>query len=269
MNQYFIADIGCNHNQDFERCLTLISEAKRIGFDAVKFQAFIPEKLYKEKNKQKELQSRSFPLKWLPDIKEFCKVNKIDLGFSVFDLESLKAVEKYSSFLKISSFEVDRQDLFSACSLSCEKGKKLMIVSTGLCDKSFFKRKMRVDHQIVFMHCVSKYPTKVCEANLKRIKEIEKTELMDCSLYPVGYSDHTGNPFVILKALELGCSHIEMHLDLNDRKGYEAHYGHCWNIASAERFFSYKLIMTESLKGEIPTKEELKMKADKKTGYRS
>jgi hypothetical protein len=84
----------------------------------------------------------------------------------------------------------------------------------------------------------------------------------------VGYSDHTGNPFVILKAIELGAQVIEMHFDLNDQKGSETYHGHCWTQASASRLFSYLQIMDFAKGGAQPTKEMLKMKADVKTGMR-
>ena len=43
---YFIAEISSNHNGDLQRCLKFIDEAKKAGFDAVKFQLFKIDQLF-------------------------------------------------------------------------------------------------------------------------------------------------------------------------------------------------------------------------------
>ena len=42
---YIIAEIGINHDGNFEKACKLVKEAKKSGADAVKFQVFKPETL--------------------------------------------------------------------------------------------------------------------------------------------------------------------------------------------------------------------------------
>ncbi len=42
---YIVAEIGCNHNGDFELAKKMVKEAKSAGVDAVKFQTFKAEQL--------------------------------------------------------------------------------------------------------------------------------------------------------------------------------------------------------------------------------
>ncbi len=48
-NIFFIAEIGINHNGDLNLAKKIIEEAKKTGFDAVKFQKRTIEKIYSEK----------------------------------------------------------------------------------------------------------------------------------------------------------------------------------------------------------------------------
>ena len=42
----FIAEIGINHNGDFDTARRMIMAASKAGADAVKFQTFVPEQMY-------------------------------------------------------------------------------------------------------------------------------------------------------------------------------------------------------------------------------
>ena len=43
--------------------------------------------------------------------------------------------------------------------------------------------------KIIILHCVSNYPTKISETNLKRINQLKK----EFKRYPIGLSDHTNS----------------------------------------------------------------------------
>jgi len=51
---YFIAEISSNHNCNLKRCYKLIDEAKKAGFDAVKFQLFKLKELFTESTLKKK-----------------------------------------------------------------------------------------------------------------------------------------------------------------------------------------------------------------------
>ena len=56
---YLIAEIGINHNGDIEIAKKLIDESVKAGFDAVKFQTFIPEQMTHSKTKLAEYQKKT------------------------------------------------------------------------------------------------------------------------------------------------------------------------------------------------------------------
>ena len=53
-----IAEIGCNHNNNFNICKKLIIDAKKSGFDAVKFQMFKADQLVEKTTKGHKLLSK-------------------------------------------------------------------------------------------------------------------------------------------------------------------------------------------------------------------
>ena len=46
--KFFISEIGSNHNVDLKRCYKLIDQSKKVGCDAVKFQYFTVDTLFRE-----------------------------------------------------------------------------------------------------------------------------------------------------------------------------------------------------------------------------
>lgn len=87
-----------------------------------------------------------------------------------------------------------------------------IIISTGLVSWSEilkikeFLTKRRAWSRTTLMHCVSKYPVPLEEVSLNLIEELRSLE---CA---VGYSDHSGNIAVALKAIALGIDLLEVHM---------------------------------------------------------
>ena len=76
-----ISEIGSNHNVDLKRCYRLIDKSKSIGCDAVKFQYFTLNTLFRtsaiKKNKAlKNMQKWELPLSFIPKISKYCKKKK-------------------------------------------------------------------------------------------------------------------------------------------------------------------------------------------------
>ena len=123
---YIIAEIGINHDGKLRNVINLINLAKKAGADAVKFQLFQPDtlakkndlkkyKLFKKKPNQTLYEMwKSLMLKkeWLKKIKNHTNKLKIDLGFSIFDSESLKLIKKINTkFIKIASSDLTDHNL--------------------------------------------------------------------------------------------------------------------------------------------------------------
>ena len=256
----FIAEISSNHNSNLNRCKKLIDEAKKLNCYAVKFQVFKTNKLFHEKilNKSKPHRNMSkweLPSKFVPILSRYAKKKKIKFSISPFYLEAVDKFKKYVDFFKIGSYEILREDLLK----SVAKTKKKIILSTGMANESEIKKAITILKKngcknLALLHCVSQYPAKIEDCNLKSIKYLSKKFKLD-----VGWSDHTRNPLLVFHAIQkFGAKYIEFHFDLEDKKGYEAAIGHCWTPKEAFNllnFLNYKNKIEGNFK-KYPNKNE-------------
>lgn len=222
----WIAEIGSNHNQDVLRMKRLIIESKKAGFTHVKLQKFNGKKLIHGQDKSNiELSDELF----LEAVK-FATAQDIKIGCSVFDIESLNFVAPYVDFLKISSFDVEREDLISACLHK----RKHVIISYGMNNINEINKHI-FEHPIytIPMICISKYPTQLNECRMGRYDKIEKY-----TNQKIGWSDHTVSEIAILTAISKGATWIETHVDLDDMQGAESHHGHVWPMAKIGKLIS-------------------------------
>lgn len=270
----FIAEVGSNHNLSLKRCYKIITEAKNSGATAVKFQHFKLEKLFSSKAKNykkiaKEIKKRELPDKFIPKIFNYCKKIRIKFGCTPFDLESVDLLKEYVDFFKISSYELNWKQLIEKCS----KIKKPLIISTGAANIKDIKKVIKIlkknNHKnYSLLHCVSNYPAKPTNCNLKSILYLKK--VFKCK---VGWSDHTKEPLIIYSAIRKFNSEIvEFHFDL-DKKGWEFKEGHCWLPHEIKKVITY-LKSEKKIDGEfnktISKSEfnERKYKADPSDGLR-
>lgn len=272
---YFIAEISSNHNNSLSRIKKLVASAKQSGFDAVKFQVFKIKELFHTNvlNKSKLHRDREkweLNLNYLEQIRKECNKNKIELGFTPFYLEAVDVLEKYADFYKIASYELLWTDLIKKCA---KKNKKL-IISTGMANMQEVKKAFKLakkylnKNKLSFLHCVSSYPASYKQCNLSSIKTLRSN--FKCK---VGWSDHTTDKDVIIRAVNYWhADEIEMHFDI-DGNGFEANAGHCWLPKDC-----YDLINTirknelmDGLDGKKPSdveKLERNWRADPRDGLR-
>jgi N-acetylneuraminate synthase len=233
---YFIAEISSNHNCNLKRCYKLIDEAKKADFDAVKFQLFKIKELFTESilKKNKFLNKRKkweLPLEFIPKIKKYCLKKKIDFACTPFYLDAVDELKEHVDFFKIASYELLWDDLFDKCISTNKK----IIFSTGMASQKeilsrldFLKKKNFNNFDI--LHCVSSYPARIKDLNLKTIPFIRSLlkKYKISKNIRVGWSDHSANEAVIYKSIfEYNSQVIEMHIDL-EGKGNEYHFKHCW-----------------------------------------
>ena len=218
MKTKIIAEIGINHDGNFKKIIKLINLAKKAGADAIKLQIFKPSTLARKNDKKKyklfkklksetlfQMWSRlSTKKKWLKKIEKICCNLKIHLGFSVFDIESLQMLNniKYQ-FLKIASGDLNNHFLIK----KIVNKKKFNILSTGMADKKEIIEacKLVPKKKLALLHCVSLYPTKPKETNLKRMEKLKKY------CFNIGFSDHTIGVIASIKAITMGAKVIEKH----------------------------------------------------------
>ena len=222
MRKIFItAEIGNNHEGNFQLAKKLIVEAKKCGVDAVKFQTFIPD-LYvsnEDKSRIKRLKKFWFSYDQFRKLSEFCKKVGIIFFSTPLDVESAKFLNKIQNIFKISSGDND----FDLLIETLAKFNKSLIISTGLADLNLIKKAKKIVHNewkkikkkqnrnLILMHCVTSYPVKDEEANLKVIQSLKKN-FKDCV---IGYSDHTIGSTASLAAVSLGAMYIEKHFTID------------------------------------------------------
>src|SRR5262249_2719804 len=129
---------------------------------------------------------------------------------SVFGDEGLNILQASECpAYKVASFEANDTELISKVA---QTGKPL-IISTGMCSpQEIIRLKSFVNpRNTCFMHCVSKYPHDLSEAQLFKINWLK-------GFYPivVGYSDHCNSFNAMEYAIALGAKVIEKHFTLKD-----------------------------------------------------
>lgn len=218
----FVADLGSNHNQDFNRAVALLKAAKEAGCWGAKIQLFRANKLYAPQHVPRDTKKSEIPMWWLQKL--YYQAHDIGLHFggTPFDLDAVRILQPYVDYFKISSFDILRLNLIDRC---CAYGKPIMI-ATGMADGPEIYQATKIcdarEVMPTFLHCISRYPAMPKECELKKMMKLPSSAL------GVGWSDHTAMPGVIYRAVGLGAGVIEFHLDLGDGMGREFGYGHCW-----------------------------------------
>jgi sialic acid synthase SpsE len=225
----FVADVSSNHNGNLERCLAFIDTAAAIGCNAIKFQLFKVRELFAPQILDKSERHRrredwELPVGFLPALAARCRKVSIQFVCTPFYLDAVKELLTFVDSYKISSYELIWDDLLIACA----RTEKPVILSTGMATLEEVQGAVQVLRgagcgDLTLLHCVSKYPAPIPQCNLAAIGTLRQT----CNC-PVGWSDHTVNTAVILRAVHAWQANmIEFHLDL-DGHGQEYNMGHCW-----------------------------------------
>lgn len=255
MDTKFIAELGSNINQSFERGKQLIDSAKKLGFWAIKMQAFKAEKLTLNPEKIEQYKKQETPIELIIELCKYCKSINMQVGCSVFYLEAVDILKEYVDFFKISSFDILRKNLIKKC-LDTEKQ---LFISCGLIDENYDIYPFNNSNDITLLHCISKYPATINELYLYRIKRFKMQ----------AYSDHSVSIPAIIQAIKNGSEYIELHFDLNDMQGNESHYGHVWNESKIKELFNFINDMEIANSGEFEVTKEMKeLLADPITGLR-
>ncbi len=232
---FIIAEAGVNHNGSIDLALELVECAAKAGADAVKFQSFKAEHLVSKGAKRVQYQwdvsgktdqySMLKSLELSEDmhvkIKKRCNELKIEFMSTPFD-------EKSADFLValgVARIKISSGDLTNLPFLEYLATKGLpLLLSTGMSTLSEIKLAVNVIinvqkllglpliNPLTLLHCTSSYPTSLQDVNLKAMKTLASEFKV-----PIGYSDHTTDPYTPLLALALDAVVIEKHFTTNRR----------------------------------------------------
>lgn len=219
---FVIAEIGNNHNGDFDRALRMVDLAAEAGADCVKFQMRHLDEVYRRRSLAKNSDDlgteyildllRRFELTTQEHrrVAEYCRQRGILYLCTPWDKTSIALLEEFG----VPAYKVASADLTNLPLLDrlCATGKPL-ILSTGMsrpeevvCTAEFLRKR---EAKFVFLHCNSTYPAPFHDIQLKWMERLRQVHPL------VGYSGHERGIAVSLAAVALGACVIERHFTLD------------------------------------------------------
>jgi len=227
---FFVAEISANHCGSLKIAKQLVDDAKKYGADAVKLQTYTPDSMTLNSGKKNFLVSEGIwkgkklwdiydlaqtPLEWHKELFKYCKKKKIICFSTPFDERAVDFLEDLNCpFYKVSSFEMTDLSLIKKIA----KTKKTIIMSTGMANLneieiSYNTAKKYGAKKIILLYCVSNYPSKLFDFNLKNINILKNK--FKCR---VGLSDHSTDNIIAKLAIASGADIIEKHIAIHSRK---------------------------------------------------
>lgn len=224
---FIIAEAGVNHNGKLNMAKELVVAAAQAGADAVKFQSFKAENVVTRKAPKAKYQKQTTG----SAESQYEMIKKLELSAGHFAELAHHAQKKGIIFLstpfdnksvdlldglgvpvfKIASGEITN---FSLIRYIAKKGKPV-ILSTGMSTLGEINEALQVIQSegikdIILLHCVTAYPAKVKDVNLKAMETLRREFKL-----PVGLSDHTLGITIPIAAVALGACVIEKHFTLD------------------------------------------------------
>ncbi|SFJ77176.1 N-acetylneuraminate synthase family protein [Bradyrhizobium sp. cf659] len=219
---YVIAEVGNNHNGDFDRAIALVDAAVAAGADCAKFQMRKLDEVYRASSlsgKDDDLAVeytldllRRFELttEQQKKIADYCASKGIQYLCTPWDAKSVAMLEGFG----VRAYKVASADLTNLPLLAklVATGKTL-IVSTGMSTTEEIKTAARFlderNASYVLLHCQSTYPAALHNIHLRFMETLREIHPM------VGYSGHERGVAVSMAAVALGAVVIERHITLD------------------------------------------------------
>lgn len=236
-NVYIVAEIGCNHNGDFQLARKMVEEAKKAGVDAVKFQTFKADQLISKYAPKAEYQIKvtgneesqldmtrklELPYDEFVKLEEYAKELGLDVFSTPFDFDSIDFLaSRNQKVWKIPSGELLNLPYLEKIARLPIEDKKI-VLSTGMATVEEIKLALNVfsdnnitPDNITILHCNTEYPTPYEDVNLNTISGFKKI----FHKYNIGFSDHSPGYFAGIASVVYGITFIEKHFTLD--KNYE------------------------------------------------
>lgn len=233
---FVTAEIGCNHQGDFEMAKEMIKIAKEYcKVNAVKFQKRDNQFLAK-KNPELFLnphpnpyhsfgdtylehrEKLEFSVEQHKELKKYCDNIGIIYSTSVWDINSAKAIveEVQPEMLKVPSASNNEEDLLNYLA---DNFKGEIHISLGMTLNEevgkiidIFSKKNRLK-DLVLYHCISGYPIDFKDACLLEIVNLYNN--FKDKIKAIGFSGHHKGIAIDIAAYVLGANYIERHFTLD------------------------------------------------------
>ena len=223
-----IAEIGGNHEGDFEKAKMYTRLAIQSGVDCIKFQLYKGDTLVNAKeNPHRNKHFKKFELSKEENIylAKMCEEANVIYNASVWDIEMLNWIDPYLDFYKIGSGDMTAWPIIREFAIR----NKPILLSTGLSTIEEVletvnyiqgvNNKYIDPSMLCIMQCTSMYPIPDSEANLSVMNKFKSLTGLS-----VGYSDHTIGTEALKVATAMGANVLEFHFtDSRDGKKFRDH----------------------------------------------
>ncbi len=229
MRTRFVAEVSSNHARSLDRSFAFVDTAAAIGCTAVKFQQFRITELFspealRANPKLRERIAWELPEEFNRELAARAHDRGIEFSSTPFYRDAVALLEPLVDFYKVASYQLLWDELLEEVG----RTEKPVVLATGMATLEETERAVEVlrrsgCHDLTLLHCVSLYPTRAREANLRAIETLRGRFGGS-----VGWSDHSVDPQVVRRAVRrFGATMVEFHLDL-EGAGEEYAAGHCW-----------------------------------------
>ena len=219
-----IAEIGGNHEGDFEYAKALTQLAIESDVDYVKYQLYTGDTLVNPVvNPVRNKHFKKFELspEQYIELAEMCMAGGVKFMASVWNVDYIEWIDKYSEVYKIGSGDFTAFDVIEAFAQT----KKPLLLSSGVSSMADVKRTMEFVQSLDpvynqrshlgLLQCTSMYPIPPDDANLNVMHAYQKEYNA-----AIGYSDHTEGSYALEIAVAMGAEILEFHFTDN-REGKE------------------------------------------------
>jgi len=218
---YIVAEMACAHDGDLDKAKALVDSAVKAKVDAIQLQLFsvnhqvAPHHNLFELLHQIELSADDWKL-----IFKHAKKQDLSIFAFTYDIPSMELALKLGiDGIKLSSADISNPDMLKAAARS---GLPITL-GTGATTLNEIRDAVNFiadegGDKVILMHGVQNFPTAIEDANIRRLKLLQKVFNM-----PVGYQDHTDaeidiHKIIDLLAIGMGACIIEKHISLDRSK---------------------------------------------------
>ena len=223
---FTIAEVGQNHQGDFELAKSYVQTFANCGANAVKFQIRNNQYLFSEEAYNKPYESENafaatygehrekleLSLSEIKQLKKECEKNNVYFMCTPFDEPSLEFLDEIGvDIIKIASFDIGNTPFIEKIALT----NRPVVMSIGGANQEEIKNSIKVLEEyncnLAILHCVSEYPCNFKRLGLANIKAL-------CENYPqhtIGSSDHFNGILSGPVAFLQGARVFEKHVTLD------------------------------------------------------
>jgi N-acetylneuraminate synthase/N,N'-diacetyllegionaminate synthase len=227
---FLIAEIGGNHEGNFEYAQKLLRDAVAGGAHAVKFQTYSPAGLVNPKldpGRYQHFAKFSLSIEQFKVLAELARSHDVLFMSSLWDSESVEALDPYIQIHKVGSGDLTNFPLLEVIA----KKNKPLLISTAMAtiaeisDTVSFIREVNptliTQGKFALLHCVAMYgDPQDSFAHLLAIRVLQD-QFPDIK---IGYSDHTVGNTACELALGLGAGILEFHFTDDKSRDFRDHH---------------------------------------------